>query len=210
MTQQTVLYKTEDVAITYPWCFKHEAFNSGELKSIVAYCDTLEKNAARIRKEGINKDQRDYGVDSNIRRSKIAWVSYNDLAAWFFDRLMMEIGNLNKQFYNYDLWGTDILQYSTYDDVEQGMYDFHMDITLGTSYENKSHARKLSATLLLNDDFVGGEFVFNLRRENDPTPVELKAGSLIVFPSYLLHKVNPVTLGCRKSLVTWILGPSFR
>ena len=35
-------------------------------------------------------------------------------------------------------------------------------------------------------------------------------GSVLIFPSFIKHRVTPVTKGERKSLVGWIEGPSFR
>jgi PKHD-type hydroxylase len=35
-------------------------------------------------------------------------------------------------------------------------------------------------------------------------------GSVIVFPSSVLHIASSVTRGVRQSLVAWILGPSLR
>ena len=35
-------------------------------------------------------------------------------------------------------------------------------------------------------------------------------GDLVVFPSYVLHEVTPVTKGERNSLVCWVTGPSFK
>ena len=41
--------------------------------------------------------------------------------------------------------------------------------------------------------------------------VELRTrGSVIVFPTSVLHIASPVTRGVRQSLVAWILGPSLR
>jgi len=37
-----------------------------------------------------------------------------------------------------------------------------------------------------------------------------KMGSVIAFPSYINHKVSPVTKGLRKSLVAWVSGPRWR
>ena len=34
--------------------------------------------------------------------------------------------------------------------------------------------------------------------------------SVLLFPSYLLHRVKPVTKGTRRSLVLWISGPKFK
>ena len=35
-------------------------------------------------------------------------------------------------------------------------------------------------------------------------------GTLVAFPSYVMHRVTPVTSGTRKSLVAWVAGPKFR
>jgi PKHD-type hydroxylase len=40
--------------------------------------------------------------------------------------------------------------------------------------------------------------------------IEQKKGRLIIFPSYLLHKVTPIKSGTRRSLVTWVNGPHFK
>jgi PKHD-type hydroxylase len=37
-----------------------------------------------------------------------------------------------------------------------------------------------------------------------------KQGSIVVFPSFIEHKVTPVTKGVRYTAVTWANGPSFR
>lgn len=59
----------------------------------------------------------------------------------------------------------------------------------------------LSILGALNDDYEGGELIF----WND-TKIELKAGSIMVFPSTFLypHGVNPVTKGTRYSFVSWM------
>ena len=61
-------------------------------------------------------------------------------------------------------------------------------------------------TIVLNDDYEGGEFNFfdceNLIKE--------KTGTIIVFPSYAVHKVNPITKGTRYSLVVWFVGEPFQ
>jgi PKHD-type hydroxylase len=37
-----------------------------------------------------------------------------------------------------------------------------------------------------------------------------KRGRILFFPSFILHKVHPVTKGVRKSIVAWVEGPKFR
>ena len=73
--------------------------------------------------------------------------------------------------------------------------------------------RKLSVTFLLNEpgvDFEGGEFEINSGEEKNAESIKMKKGDIIVFPSFMLHRVKPVTKGVRKSIVIWVMGPKFR
>jgi PKHD-type hydroxylase len=72
--------------------------------------------------------------------------------------------------------------------------------------------RKLSIAMLLNtpgEDFEGGEFQINGWRENKPINIDIRKGRIIAFPSFMIHRVCPVTKGVRKSLVIWVSGPKF-
>jgi PKHD-type hydroxylase len=62
---------------------------------------------------------------------------------------------------------------------------------------------------LLNDpaEFTGGEFQIRLYSEYTAPLVK---GSVIAFPSFLEHRVVPVTSGVRKSATMWLRGPRFR
>ena len=90
----------------------------------------------------------------------------------------------------------------------------------GWNFHNK--IRKLSVTCQLTDgsEYEGGELQFDYR-DYDPhlreeskhvTTVKeiLPKGSIIVFPSYVWHRVQPVTKGTRYSLVMWNLGYPFK
>jgi PKHD-type hydroxylase len=45
---------------------------------------------------------------------------------------------------------------------------------------------------------------------NKIQPAPRERGAVIIFPSYVLHRVTRVTRGVRKSLVVWVTGPNFR
>ena len=82
--------------------------------------------------------------------------------------------------------------------------------------------RKLSVTISLNDpsEYDGGNLQFDFRNQIDWERNKKKAikscteirprGSVIVFPSFVWHRVEPVTRGTRYSLVIWNLGYPFR
>jgi len=72
--------------------------------------------------------------------------------------------------------------------------------------------RKLSASVLLNDDFSGGEFDIAVLDEGKVVKKAIKPeqGDAIFFPSHLQHRVRPVRVGTRYSLVCWFSGPPFK
>jgi len=146
----------------------------------------------------------------NTRKSKIAWIS----DAYLREQLFHSVDLYNKQNWNYDLDGCDLVQYGTYSDG--GFYDWHVDEEAEIEPINGKYlVRKLSMTIWLNDpdEYEGGEFdieIKNPKSEVRYNTLKLKKGSIIIFPSDKWHRVRPVTSGVRKSLVTWFRGPPFR
>ena len=93
------------------------------------------------------------------------------------------------------------------------MYDWHKDMIEGsTRGDDMLFTRKLSMVLLLNDpsEFEGGQFQINTGSEKRATEVVMKKGRLVAFPSWVIHRVLPVTSGIRQSLVVWGVGPKFK
>ena len=73
--------------------------------------------------------------------------------------------------------------------------------------------RKLSLVINLTDPkrYRGGDLLLKDVMGNVVAVPGLHTrGSVIVFPSSVLHIASPVTRGVRQSLVAWILGPSLR
>jgi PKHD-type hydroxylase len=107
--------------------------------------------------------------------------------------------------WGYSLSSQENTQLGRYKSTDEGYYDWHID---ATPPENGIQ-RKLSISILLNDpsEFEGGILQFKGVEDQN---VLAKQGSIIVFPSFIEHKVTPVTKGVRYSAVTWASGPSFR
>ena len=118
----------------------------------------------------------------------------------------------NEKFFQYDLLGFEFFQYTVYNNTEY--YNYHID-TIFNGFEiskDTTLCRKLSVSILLNEpnDFEGGEFDICVGDPNSPVSNKLGKGDAIFFPSYLLHRVRPITQGVRKSLVAWVLGPKWK
>jgi PKHD-type hydroxylase len=198
----------ESKVVTYPFVWWDNAFTNDELKQIIDYCE--DKGTERAAILGSSVD--DVATTEKVRRCDVKFHSRVPEIAWFFDRMNGVISSLNDQFYGFDLNGYESFQYTSYNSSELGGYHWHMDTCLGNDYlpSNMIEPRKLSFTLLLNDDFEGGEFKLNIGQENRAITAECPKGRILCFPSFLIHSVAPVTKGFRKSAVIWVTGPKFR
>jgi PKHD-type hydroxylase len=146
----------------------------------------------------------DVGVQLAMRDSSISWLYFADDMEWVFRRVTDAVTSLNNQYFKFDLFGfSEGFQFTRYD-APSGFYGMHTDKFLN------GPVRKLSLTIQLSapEDYEGGELAFQVNSRIDVMPKE--HGKIIVFPSYVLHEVRPITKGTRYSLVAWITGAPFR
>jgi len=138
-------------------------------------------------------------TSNNIRSTKISWIMDKTILLTLKDK-MLEI-NKSKNW-NYDVTDMFPFQYSVYH--ENDHYDWHVDT--GSAYL-KQKERKISFSLILNDNYEGGELEFKNSDEN--ISLDLNKGDMVTFPSFLEHRVKPVLNGTRISLVGWMVGPKY-
>jgi PKHD-type hydroxylase len=147
----------------------------------------------------------DRGEDnSTVRRSTVK-ITYDSNIS---NHLWTSVAEVNAQFYGYDIWNNAILQYTEYHGSNKGHYDWHEDDGFASCLDKKS-VRKMSLSLQLSnpEEYEGGNFEAS---GIDITQDIKKRGTLIIFPSWVPHRVTPVTKGTRKTLVAWFSGPSWR
>ena len=174
------------------------AFTPGEIDAIVAYGDSLAPMKAEIAERNDNVD--------HLRITRVAWIEKRAEIAWLYEKLEAMVMQINAQCYHYDLYGLrESFQYTVYEGAEGGHYGWHVDMG-----EPRYEPRKISLSLQLSEasDYEGGDLV--LEAGKGPLRASKARGTLIAFPSYVLHRVVPVTAGIRKSLVIWVAGPEFR
>lgn len=87
-------------------------------------------------------------------------------------------------------------------------FQAHMDRTPPGTGTEATRARKITLLLFANGPpaFEGGDLaicVFGDRAPDFALPVQPQAGTLLAFPSQLLHEVCPVVEGTRCSVVAW-------
>jgi PKHD-type hydroxylase len=170
-------------------------FSPEEVNKIIETGEKFEKKVAKTNGE----------VISNYRISEIAWLDNNEESDWIYQKISECADIANKEVWNFDIWGLgDPIQYTKYNHENNGHYDWHVDLGIGNSN------RKLSCVVQLTDpkEYEGGDLQMNTGGNIITVPKGL--GTICFFPSFLLHKVTPMTSGQRKSLVSWFSGTNFR
>lgn len=143
--------------------------------------------------------------DEKIRRTQVAWMNLTPESQWVYDRFGFIARQLNAMYFNLDLFGfSEDFQYAVYN-PDGSHYEWHIDKGSRTPAP-----RKLSMVMQLSDpsEYEGGDLQFLIGPE--PDVAVKRKGLVYAFPSYVLHRVTPVTKGIRRTLITWLTGPKFR
>jgi PKHD-type hydroxylase len=177
-----------------------DAFTPAEMDRIEACGDRLAAEKATLFSGTVEGE-----VRGKIRVTQTAWLAPNAETKWIYDRVQGVARALNERVYQFDLRGfSENLQYSIYHGSEGGHYDWHVD------QGQLKAPRKLSISLQLTEpsEYEGCDLQFQGGNRIETAPRE--RGTLIAFPSYVLHRVTPCTKGIRKAVVAWTTGPQFK
>ena len=142
-----------------------------------------------------------------VRRSNIKWLPRDEHWGWVYEKLINMAVEANNSLWHFDLHtAPEQIQYTEYDAAELGHYDWHQDIGHGGA-----SLRKVSITVQLSESneydggdleiWQGGKVVQSCQRG---------AGVVVVFPSYMMHRVTKVTKGTRRSFVLWVGGQHYK
>lgn len=189
--------------ITHPYIVSDDLIDLETLTAIENFCSKQGTNPATLG----NRTQ-----NSEIRISETKFHFIDDTNGWIFDILEYVANIVNDRYFRFDLIGFDRFQYTVYDKVGSH-YAYHSDMVFGPSVSAELHTpRKLSFSLVLSDkeEYTGGDFEMIIDNVNAPVTIPQKKGRIIAFPSYMIHRVTPLTSGIRKSIVFWALGPKFK
>jgi len=198
----------------YYWIFKKGLTNKF-CDEIVEYSLSQKDNIAttggyekKLSKEDLKK------LKGSIRDSNIVWLNEN----WIYKEIHPFLIEANKKAgWNYNWDYSESCQFTKYKIGQY--YTWHTD-TITNASDGK--IRKISMSCVLSDsnEYEGGEFEFDFRNYNPNMRDEhkhvhrinnkLPKGSIVVFPSFIWHRVKPVTSGTRYSLVSWHVGDPFK
>jgi PKHD-type hydroxylase len=176
------------------YAYQEDVFSSDECQKIINISENYYLKEAKVKN---NKNFKG-------RQSKICWFFPDENTEWIYRRITDVVVNLNEQYFKFDLQGlVEGLQFTKYI-APDGQYDKHVDRVYN------SIIRKLSLTVQLSNPnhYEGGELKFF--EDNIGSTVQKKQGTMILFPSFILHQVTPITKGERNSLVAWITGKNFK
>lgn len=177
------------------WQHWHKAVTPERCEEIKKLCyETGNFKEATIFKDG------QYIPYNNVRETKIAWVADQSLR----DLVSFYLLEANRNAFGFIVDYLPDIQFGEYS--QGSFYNWHYDVNWeGTTL----YDRKLSLVIQLSDedDYEGGNFEFKDLEQ----PVGFRSqGSVLVFPSYITHRVTEVTKGQRNSLVCWMEGPRWR
>lgn len=175
-----------------------DVFTEQEIEKIIEIGESQPKIKGTTVADDVTQEVSDYRV------SDISWLGNNPTTSWLFDRIADLAIKANSEMWNFDIWDfQDDLQYTSYYG-NGGHYDWHADLGVGISN------RKLSVVLQLSnpEDYEGGELQMNTGGNIINVPKQ--KGLICFFPSFVLHRVTPLSSGLRRSLVTWLCGANLR
>lgn len=160
-------------------------------------------------------------TDHGHRKGGVTWLPRHETElSWLWERIEFYTKKANSESFGFDVSHFESVQFSEYNAPKEGCecqkgdhFEWHQDGDLfGEAKVIKPFDRKLSVCIQLSDpsQYTGGQFVVNPYGTHIPVKEFNQAGDMIIFPSFLWHKVEPITWGTRHSLVTWWEGPRFR
>jgi PKHD-type hydroxylase len=143
------------------------------------------------------------------RESELRWIYYeNRDFPDLFETARRHFERANAEAFGVDASYIPSFQFTTYHAARLGHYRWHTDVFWES---DNACDRKLSMVMQLSPEhaYKGGELELDVH--SPPPAGELRRqGTVIVFPSFVHHRVMPVTDGTRHSLVAWQEGPRWR
>ena len=134
-----------------------------------------------------------------IRDCSVRWIDDE----WVHSLLWPYVEQANQRGFHVAVDSRSEMQVVEYTAEQGAHYDWHHDVHWNGQSD---FDRKISITVQLSgsDEYEGGDFEFDEVKTNADFRSK---GTVLVFPSYLRHRIHPVTAGTRRALVAWFSGP---
>ena len=160
----------------------------------------------------------DEEIEESTRKSNISWFENETwIAKWVIGGARGICNQLGWQ-----VTTSEAIQFTIYN-APDGHYTWHKD-TYNLAHKNMvesddiyTRQRKVSVVCNITDpsEYEGGQLEIvdpTMGPDIEDRYIKIKKdrGLLTVFPSFLYHRVTPITKGTRYSLVCWLKGPEFK
>lgn len=188
-----------NVDTTHNWAYWDDAFTPTDCQRIKNIAALKMKEKAHVSGDSLTPSR----LDTSVRNNSITWLDEKDNIDFVYQRLTDVVNSLNDRFFKFHLYGfCESLQFTEYNAPGE-FYKTHIDKTFNATI------RKLSLVVQLTDpaEYEGCDLIL---RTGGAEKMTRKQGSVVVFPSYVLHEVTPITQGTRHSLVAWLGGDPFK
>lgn len=144
---------------------------------------------------------------SQSRVAQVSWLDEEGPGSWVFDRLLAVIANSNRNSFDFKLDEcAECMQVAWYDAENGAFFDWHIDVGLGAL----AARRKLTLVVQLSEPESYGGGGLETNADGNIRTASRCVGAALVIPSFMLHRVSPVSTGTRYSLTLWSHGPAFR
>ena len=208
--------------LNHYWYFT-KALSVGLCNKILKLGKSKKVKQAVLQKDGTKEDQplnkQEMETLKVKRNSKVVWLD----ELWIYKAIQPFVHTANRNAgWNFEWGWSEASQFTIY---TKGMhYNWHIDSLPGPYTEEgpfQGKIRKLTSVLVLSDpkEYQGGELEFQFHAEdpqfNKQRQIRVAKevapkGSIIVFPSFVWHRVKPVTKGVRYTMPTWHIGYPFK
>jgi len=198
----------------------HNAFNEEHCKKFIETHSKSVVDATHVKGDEVIKRKKGGPRDSSV-------TFFDDLNLHNYLDGFCRVAN-DMAGWRYDITGRELFQFTKYNKGDH--YNWHMDghachhARRNFTFQKPKNlreigsphlvgtVRKISMSVILNDNYEGGEFQTKQidGTECNEDTVKANAGDVIIFPSYLTHRVKPVTKGTRYSIVVWWAGPPLK
>lgn len=171
-----------------------------------------DEDCARITAMAADRPAQDAGLvrnasDHNLRRADLVWLDDVKSSDWVMDRIIDLVREANRAVFGYDLTDfSESAQVARYGADRQGHFGWHSDIGDG----RLAARRKLTMVVQLSAPSAYSGGALELMPGAGAITAGAAQGTATLFPSFVLHRVTPVTEGERRSLTIWCHGPAFR
>ena len=174
-------------------------------EELLAINDTIQNsNMKQIEPEG-------KGAIAANKQSKVSLILWLEIKK-HLKKFEEKIYDINGECFHYDMFEISDFHYININEYDEknNSYDWHVDCNTYGSEED------LKLTCILNistEPYDGGRLHLNGLDEEGQELIFKDfnmPGYLIIFTSYRMHKVEPITSGKRKTLSYWTRGPAWK